>query len=334
MEKTPQEKFAEIVSEIKALAPELRKLCDAARRFLTTPAPAEHAMQIQYFYQQILAYSMLRLRHFIEHNLINTTYIETMATLAVCRYTFELVVWVKLMEKDHRFALIFNRESIRGSIDNLNENISLLENERSFYTSQADTESNLHQKAIDEIIASDTSTEEIGTAIALRMGQISDYLDKALNSKVLRYYEDIAQNGYGYVASFIEKEALPPIQSDLEIAKSQLKGFDRNWQCYLEQLNNDRGNEIKDLHRNPKKVENMTWKARAQFVGLEADYDFIYSYTSRLLHATPSSLMTLEQNLREDEFLTFWRYIRNQFRWVADVGSGVFSVLEKSDEFH
>jgi hypothetical protein len=331
MAKTRQEKLAELVNDIKALAPELKKLCDAARDSLAA-ASTEPGLQIQYFRQQILAYSMLRLRHFIEHNLINNTSIETMATLAVCRYTFELVVWLKLMEKDDRFALLFNRESIRGHIDNLKENISLLENERSFYISQADTETKLHQQAIEEIKASDRSPDEMGKALASRLGKISDYLDQSLDSRLLLYYEEIAENGYGYVASFIEKKALPPIQRDLTNAKSQLADFDQVWSNYLSEMKKNK--KISQLFRIPTELEQIKWKQAAKFAEMEADFDFMYSYTSRLLHATPSSVMTLEQNLRKDEFLTFWRYIRNQFRWIADLGLRVFSVLNKSQRVH
>jgi hypothetical protein len=334
MEKTRQEKLGELAFEIKSLAPELQKLCDAARKSLATPAPTEPALQVEYFRSQILAYSMLRIRHFIEHNLINSTYIETMATLAVCRYTFELVVWLKLMEKDNRFALLFNRESIRGRIDNLKENISLLESEQSFYISQANTERDLHRQAIEEIKANDAPPEEKGMAIARQMEQISDYLDITLNSKLLHYYDEIAKNGYGYVANFIKTKALPIHHEQKEKAEAQLEEFDKEWSASLKELNDDLENEIKELHRKPKKVENMTWKAKAQLAGVEGDYDFIYAYTSRLLHATPSSVMTLEQNLREEEFLTFWRYIRIQFRWIADLGFRMSSVLDNSDAFH
>ncbi len=331
MGKTREEKLAELVDEIKALVPELQKLCDAARESLVTSAPSEPAMRVQYFRHQILAYSILRLRHFIEHNLINNSYIETMATLAVCRYTFELVVWLKLMEKDRRLALLFIRESIKGRIDNLRENISLLGNEKSFYISQADTESKLHQQAVEEIKATDASPQEMGKAIALRVEQISDYLDKALDSKLLRYYGEIAENGYGYVANFIETKALPELHNQKDGAERQLRDFDEEWGGTLKQLNVDLQNEFNDLHGKPKKVEKMNWKEKAQIVSMHTDYDFIYSYTSRLLHATPSSLLTLQQNLRQDEFLMFWRYIQIQFRWIADVTSRASSVLDESD---
>jgi hypothetical protein len=327
-EQTDLEKLANLVEEIKSLDPELEKLTKAARVHLST-APRVLNEQVRYLRLQILAYSMLRIRHFIQHNLINNTYIETMATLAVCRYTFELVVWLKLMEKDSRFALLFNRESANGHLDNANEQITLLKEEKSFYISQAETERKLHQQAIEEIKASEAPPEEMGAAIARRMEQISEFLDKSLDSRLLVYYEEIKEQGYEYVAQFIDNKALPPIEKEIQNTEKQLADFEARWAAHLQELKDDK--EISRLYRKPRELRVMLWKACAEFVGMETDYAVIYSYTSRLLHATPSSVMTLQQNLSEREFLTFWRYIRNQFRWIANLGSQEFLVLDETD---
>lgn len=43
---------------------------------------------------------------------------------------------------------------------------------------------------------------------------------------------------------------------------------------------------------------------------MKDEYDFIYAYASRLLHATPASLTTNQKNLEPDEMRVFLKYIR------------------------
>ena len=42
---------------------------------------------------------------------------------------------------------------------------------------------------------------------------------------------------------------------------------------------------------------------------MEEEYDFIYSYTGKLLHATPASLTTNQKNLEPNEVLGFLKYV-------------------------
>jgi hypothetical protein len=54
-------------------------------------------------------------------------------------------------------------------------------------------------------------------------------------------------------------------------------------------------------------------------VGMADEYAFIYSYTSRLLHATPSSITTRMQNLDDGEVVTFLRYLSVRIGDVLDM---------------
>ena len=47
----------------------------------------------------------------------------------------------------------------------------------------------------------------------------------------------------------------------------------------------------------------------SESVGMSKQYDFIYSYTSRLLHATPVSFYTNQKNLEVIEMLMFLDYV-------------------------
>jgi hypothetical protein len=49
------------------------------------------------------------------------------------------------------------------------------------------------------------------------------------------------------------------------------------------------------------------WRDRAVEVGMLAQYEFLYSYTSKLLHSTPMNLIT-EKALSDSETLTMLEY--------------------------
>jgi len=55
--------------------------------------------------------ALVRLRLFTENNF---SYIETLGLLAVARYIFELSVWLRLIEKDLRYALVFYSELLKN----------------------------------------------------------------------------------------------------------------------------------------------------------------------------------------------------------------------------
>ncbi len=81
-----------------------------------------------------------------------------------------------------------------------------------------------------------------------------------------------------------------------------------------------------------KDIENRTWKPAAARIGwrwdreaksadMEGAYDFLYSYTSRLLHATPASVTTDVKNLEPDEIRILLRYIHGALLDALDLTS-------------
>ena len=57
------------------------------------------------------------------------------------------------------------------------------------------------------------------------------------------------------------------------------------------------------------KVKHWKWKDKAKATNHLEEYDYIYSFTSSMLHATPASI-TAEYNLLSiDEMIIFLKYI-------------------------
>ncbi len=229
--------------------------------------------------------ALVRLRQLTENNF---QFIETLGVLAVARYVFELSVWLHLFQKDSRYCLAYYRE--------------LLETQRKYYE---DTEAQLRREiallkrfeekdkeATKEVIqpsSGERAIREIGKMISNAMRQV----DAEASRNFALYLDDAKTNGYGFQAYLVEKKALPPVEQAIRDIKKEIQDFES---------------------RVPRDVQNLTrgrwnWRRMAEQVGLVDEHDYIYSFASRLLHATPASLTTDAKNLELSEICIFLRYI-------------------------
>ena len=250
-------------------------------------------------YWRLVAFvdSLVRLRLFIEHNF---NYIETMSVLSVARYLFELTVWLKLLERDSRYGLIYYRELLRKQLEFYAAFRKNAEREISFLRRTGETE----QKQIAELVGdrlSETSRipDEKARTTALRElmtseKEITRRIDEEAARKFSLYAEQAKTNGYAFQAHLVETKVLPEYSKAVAGLEQKLKDFE-----------NDTPSEIKALVSN-----RWRWDKQAESVGMRDEYDFIYGYASRLLHATPASLTTNQKNLEPDEMRVFLKYIR------------------------
>jgi hypothetical protein len=72
----------------------------------------------------------------------------------------------------------------------------------------------------------------------------------------------------------------------------------------LEECTKERAKRLASVKARPpvgtkweKQEQSWQWKQQAASVGMSDQYEFIYSFTSRLLHATPVSLTTNQKLL-------------------------------------
>jgi hypothetical protein len=67
------------------------------------------------------------------------------------------------------------------------------------------------------------------------------------------------------------------------------------------------------------------WKEQATAAGMLDEYEFIYSYSSRLLHATPASLTTDKKNLEPWGMLMFLRYFAIKATDVLQMSASILA---------
>ena len=231
--------------------------------------------------------ALIRLRLFVEQNF---TFIETLGLLAVTRYLFEVLVWLRLLQKDKRYGLVYYRE--------------LLSTQRSFYVSLKD---HLTREAVllEELSAHEAKTLQELISKAQRIVESQSRSDAMFDSTTLAmaetdrraarsftiYGDQARTNGYGFQAHLVRTKALPSVVKALE------------------DLDNAETSS-EDIREAAAAVKGKwNWKQQAEAAGIVDEYNFIYGYTSKLLHATPASLTTDQKNLEADEMRVFLRYI-------------------------
>jgi hypothetical protein len=96
------------------------------------------------------------------------------------------------------------------------------------------------------------------------------------------YSKDAKSNGYGYQAYLMEKQVIPQLETKIE------------------QLQNTKIAAISQMPKSAQGHKRWIWKHEAAAAGMTEQYEFLYAYTSRLLHATPTSVTTDQKNLEEE----------------------------------
>jgi len=283
-----QEIVASIVAQkgnLERLIPKYRTAVDA--RSASDRASSGRLSNLSWVLAAYLD-ALIRLRLFVEQNF---AYIETLGLLAVTRYLFEVLVWLKLLQKDGRYGLVYYREllstqrSFYASLkDHLTREATLLDE---LYAHEAKTMHDLLTKA-QSIADPQGRSDAIADSTALAMAETDQ---RAARSFTI--YGDAARtNGYGFQAHLVRTKALPRV----------VKALDE-----LDQAQESSTKDFRDVDATVKGRWN--WKQQAEAAGMVNEYNFIYGYTSKLLHATPASLTTDQKNLGADEMRVFLRYI-------------------------
>lgn len=229
--------------------------------------------------------ALVRLQQLVENNF---NFIETMGLLAVARYVFELSVWLLLFQKDPGYCLIYYRELIHtqrkyyeDTLAHLRREIQLLKR----FAERDKEESDQIFPYINQVISAD----DFGNLFQDAM----DRVDAEASRQFSIYLDDARTNGYSFQAYLVEKKVIPQAEAAISQIDEELREYDKR------------------VSQNVKKLVKGRWQWRgmADKAGIVHEHDYIYSYASKLLHATPSSLTTDQKNLEIQEVCLFLRYI-------------------------
>ena len=297
--KDVREKIASLIIKIRALQPEFEQLSNLYRikiREEESTSPSGPIYSGRYW--RFVAYcdALVRIRILTERNF---QYLETFGLLSMTRYLLELTVWMKLLEQDDRFGLLYNRMLLVDNQSYYQKLVDQLRREVAFLNSCDSLEKAKREALLKPSEPSLASQKLISSA----WKAIEDEVDELAANKFSLYSDDAVTNGYSFQAYLVEKKAVPNAQEGLNEATAAIVEFDKNALSAIGEIR-------------PKKWK---WSDMSTKVGMAEEYEFIYAYTSRMLHATPISLTTDQKSLEEVEVYTMLRYCAVKMAEVFDV---------------
>lgn len=299
---TPESTPGRLVAQIRGLHPIYESVITNLRRdqdrLNKCVNEAEIANRPDYWQIGVACNSAIRIRQIIEFNF---NFIETLSLLASARYVFELTVWLKLISSRGEYAVAYyglllkkQKEHAEGYVRQLKREIELLE--------QLEEED--ARSAADAIGALDRAGESMSDEEVLKLGRnIGIEADRRAARQFSLFADQAKHFGFGYTADLIRSQAIDKAEGE----------HSRATNAYREFL----GGCHKDVRRLVE--QHWNWSDAAKAVSMSSEYAFIYSYASRLLHATPASVLTDKKQLEENEIVIFLRFVHASMLDVLDL---------------
>jgi hypothetical protein len=231
--------------------------------------------------------ALIRVRLFTEQNF---NFVETMGVIAVARYLFELSVWLHLFKIDRRHGLVYFHRLLETQERYYKDQKAQLSREVAMLESFDLRERQAHERVLGQAkFGSPNDARESASSLKA----ISEAIDLEAAKAFSMYAADARTNGYGFQAHQVKNKAMPAVEQALAQIALERARFDATVP-----------QDIKDLIPG-----RWQWRQMAQKVNLTDEYDYIYAFASKLLHAEPVSITTNQKNLELPELQLFLRYI-------------------------
>lgn len=220
---------------------------------------------------------------------------SSITILAIARSLFENLVWLKLMRADVGFGLVFYGQLLLGQQEHINRYLRKLNDEAELF----DVAQGIDQNAIPfaRAEANKVSGQQVQQeAFRTALDSHRDDLDDMIRREFSLYANQAVINGYGTQAGMVRGNVIPIFEDKL----SDIMQASEIFRDALPKLLPERLEKLSTTKWN--------WADRAKEAGMEKHYHFLYSYTSRLLHSTPLSIIT-ENSLASSEIEVLLNYM-------------------------
>lgn len=215
-------------------------------------------------------------------------------------------IWVKLVNQNSDYALIYYLEGLNNNIQHYTKYIEQLQIESEFLLDIDEKQSELIVQQRDHLLKnSDSMTEE----------EMSNYVSNSIknfdtqfssDNAFSLYFDNARVQGFKRTSDHIIDNQIPRFRAklaELELEKVEL----------ISKLSPEQ-QELVPSNRNRRR-----WDLKASETDMTKEYKFIYSYTSKLLHATPMSISADQQDLMQQESDMFVRYINYKMNQLVDM---------------
>lgn len=246
---------------------------------------------------------LVKLRLFTENNF---NYIESLSLISVTRYIFEMSVWLKLLTKDSRYGMVYYSQLLKGQREYWTNFQEQMNREVAFLEKVEKKEKELTEKRLGEIRLME-KTEEATKAAETLFEYVKNRIDKEADMSFSIFSEEAKFNGYGFQAVLVRKNQMNMIEKSLTEIANEKENFEDNLP--------------EDVKAMVSKNMVWRWNQKAKEVGLEDEYNFIYTFTSKLIHSVPTSITTDHKNLEYQEMVLFLRHINFKIKDIIELSS-------------
>ena len=294
-----EDKIDLALREIWGLQPMLQTQIDAYKELISTLERASdddfYNTPPEHWRVAIAHDALVRIRLLVEQNF---RFMETLSLLATTRYIFEIAIWLKLINVDVRYAVLYIYQLTESTEEHNRQLLARTLSEIELLESLGSDEGARLRNATDDLKNGRASQSEFQEA----RRRISDEIDAEAARRFCFYSEDAKINGYSLQAYIVRKKLIPRQQELLRDSIESRTKYKERWAPTLASLE-----------------KRWNWKDMAAKVKSLDEYDFIYSYTSRLLHAKPASITTNQKNLEPPEIYLFLRYCKSKIAEVIAI---------------
>lgn len=221
----------------------------------------------------------------------NFNAIETFGLVSTSRYILELSIRLTLISQDSLYGLEYYGRLLRDQVDYWKGLKEQLDREIAFLHEMDKKEQDLHHAKLIEYtkIEDPELKQKFGTTL---VPDLLNTIDSIASRKFSIHAAQARTNGYGFQAHLIQKNQLPQVESSLETVN-------RDFAKFKSSVSND----ILSL------LKHWNWKDYAIKTNHIEEYEYIYTFTSRMLHALPVNITTNDKFLSLDEMIIFLKYI-------------------------
>lgn len=229
----------------------------------------------------------------------NFNSIESFSLVSTARYICELNIRLTLIVQDSRYGLVYYGQLINDQIGYWKSLKEQLEREIIFLQHLELDERKMLAQRIAELKTISDEKIKLGKANILAKDVLKIFDDKA-SRKFSIHAEHAKKNGFGFQAHLIKNQQLKKVTSCLNSVQNEKKLYESSVQ-----------NEIIKL------TKGWNWKDKARETNTLDEYEFIYTFTSRMLHATPANISTNFKQLSDQEMIIFLKYIKVKFNDIS-----------------
>jgi hypothetical protein len=213
---------------------------------------------------------------------------STHELLMIARNLFENIIWLRLFEQDSDYGLIFYAQLLKQQREDAEAMIVKIKAEAALFHEMEKEDRRIIPEVFEGFGTSGRDKDEELAELMVEQQRRVAEVDRRVRREFILYAAAAEMNGYHYQAHLIEEQHLPKHREQL----ARIAALDAEFETL-----------IGDVERLKSLRLRWNWLEQAKKVGMEAQYRFLYAWTSRLLHSTPMNLITEKQLLAPEEIM-------------------------------